>query len=192
MTGAPPGIYRVGIGNLQSVPSMLNETNNRQPRRQRRGNPGLREEIHDPYRSQRKSRAPAVCPECGAVYVRGHWSWKAAGAPWPGVTLTCPACRRTRERYPAGEVRLSGAFAIAHGSEALRLVANIERAENREHPLNRVMRVRRQPGEIVIETTDLHLPRRIGHAIEAAWGGELHTHYDEQGCFVRVGWRRDE
>jgi hypothetical protein len=171
---------------------MQNKPTTRAPRRQRRGNPGLREETHDPYRSVRKSRAPAACPECGAVYVRGHWAWKAPGARQPGVRLVCPACRRIRERYPAGELKLTGAFAIEHGSEALRLVDNIARAENREHPLNRVMRIRRLPGEIIIETTDVHLPRRIGHALEASWGGELHTHYDEAGCFARVGWRRDE
>jgi NMD protein affecting ribosome stability and mRNA decay len=171
---------------------MPDKANARNIRRLRRGNPGLREEIHDPYRSRRKSRAPAACPECGAVYVRGRWSWKAPGASQPGEKLVCPACRRITERYPAGEVRLSGAFAIAHGSEALRLVENIARTENREHPLNRVMRIRRQAAEIVIETTDLHLPRRIGHAVEAAWGGKLQTHYDEQGCFVRVAWRRDD
>jgi hypothetical protein len=159
--------------------------------RVRRGNPGLQEEIHDPYRSGRKPRAPVACPECGAVCVRGHWSWKVPRLPRPAAALRCPACRRIKDRYPAGEITIVGEFAIAHAAEALRLVENVVRAEAEEHPLNRVMGIRKAPAAIRIETTDIHLPRRIGHALERAWGGELSTHYDEQGCFVRVGWRRD-
>ena len=44
--------------------------------------------------------------------------------------------------------------------------------------------------DIVVTTTDIHLPRRIGHALEAAWDGELTTHYDEAGYFARVRWER--
>jgi hypothetical protein len=106
--------------------------------------------------------------------------------------LPCPACRRVNDRYPAGELTIAGAFAVAHASEALQLVDNVARAENREHPLHRVMHVHREADAIRIETTDIHLPRRIGHALEGTWGGELSTHYDEQGYFVRVGWRRDQ
>jgi hypothetical protein len=43
---------------------------------------------------------------------------------------------------------------------------------------------------VVITTTDVHLPRRIGHALEAAWGGTLKTQYDEAGYFARIGWER--
>jgi hypothetical protein len=42
-----------------------------------------------------------------------------------------------------------------------------------------------------IRTTGIHLPRRIGHAIVDAYKGELETHYDEAGHFLRVTWRRD-
>lgn len=171
---------------------MPNQRRIRPARRIRRGNPGLQEEIHDPYRSRGKPRAPVACPECGAVCVRGHWSWKAPTSPRPVAALVCPACRRIDDRYPAGELTIAGAFAIARASAALKLVQNIARVENREHPLNRIMRIRREPEAICIETTDVHLPRRIGHALERTWSGELTTHYDEQGCFVRVGWRRDE
>jgi hypothetical protein len=160
-------------------------------RRLPRGNPGLREEKHDPYRSTAKSRAPARCPECGAVYLRGRWTW----SPVPAATAAaqrCPACRRIDDRVPAGLITLSGAFVSAHESEALRLVRNVEKAELAEHPLHRIMSIRREGGKIEIETTDVHLPRRIGHAIEDAWDGTLRTHYDEEGHFARVDWVREE
>lgn len=160
-------------------------------RRLRRGNPGLREEIHDPYRSTAKSRGPARCPECGATYLRGRWRWERT----PSATaakLRCPACRRIDDRVPAGTVTLRGAFVAAHESEALKHVRNVEKEERQRHPLHRIMSIRSEPGNISIETTDVHLPRRIGHALEEAWGGSLSTHYDEEGYFARVDWVREE
>lgn len=43
---------------------------------------------------------------------------------------------------------------------------------------------------LVIKTTDIHLPRRIGEAMHRAFHGELHVHYDEENYFVRVEWWR--
>jgi len=43
-----------------------------------------------------------------------------------------------------------------------------------------------------VTTTDLHVARRIAHALESAWGGTLATHYDEGGYFVRIGWERND
>ena len=41
---------------------------------------------------------------------------------------------------------------------------------------------------IVIQTTDIHLPRRIGEAAERAFHGSLEEQFDERGYFVRVDW----
>ena len=159
-------------------------------RRQRLGNPRLQEEIHDTYHGQLKARGPRRCPDCGAIYVRGRWRWQTLMP--PPAALQCPACRRIHDRYPAGEVVLSGAFTASHADEILHLVRNIAAAENRDHPLHRVMDVRRGNGVIEITTTDVHLPRRIGHALEHAWRGILKTHYDEKGYFARVTWERND
>jgi hypothetical protein len=159
-------------------------------RRLAHGNPRLREEIHDPYRTPVKSRGPARCPQCGATYLKGRWTWQRLGKPI--ATLECPSCRRVRDRYPAGEITLRGSFAVEHADEIRSLVRNIEKAEHEEHPLHRIIALRRSRGTTVVTTTDLHLPRRIAHAVEAAWGGSLTTHYDEAGYFVRVDWVRDD
>jgi len=118
------------------------------PRRQNFGNPRLEEQIHDPYRGNRKVRTPRRCPQCGATYLRGRWRWQGLTPP-ATATLVCPACHRVNDRYPAGEVIVSGSFAVA-------------------------------------------LPRRMGHALEDAWRGVLKTHYDEQGCYARVTWERND
>lgn len=155
------------------------------------GNPRLEEEIHDPYRTPRKARSPARCSECGATYRKGRWTWERL-QPLPPATLLCPACRRIQDRYPAGEITIGGSFFVAHADEALRLVRNVANAEQRDHPLHRIAAITRKGGQAIVTTTDLHLPRRIAHALESAWGGKLATHYDESGYFVRIGWERND
>lgn len=154
------------------------------------GNPRPSEEIHDPYRTSRKAKAPASCADCGATYRKGRWTWERL-IPQPIAALVCPACRRVRDRVPAGEMTLRGRFYVEHADEILRLVQHVEKAEHTQHPLNRIMAIRRAAGSATVTTTDIHLPRRIGHALESAWDGELDTHYDEAGHFVRVTWERN-
>jgi hypothetical protein len=155
------------------------------------GNPRLTEEIHDPYRTPRKGRSPARCSDCGATYRMGRWTWERLQPP-PLASLVCPACRRVRDHYPAGEISIGGGFYVAHADEILRLVRNTAEAEHGDHPLHRIIAIARSGGQAVITTTDLHLPRRIAHALESAWHGRLETHYDEGGYFVRIGWQRDD
>jgi hypothetical protein len=161
------------------------------PRRLGHGNPRPAEEIHDPYWTPRKAKTPARCAECGATYRKGRWSWERI-MPQPPATLTCPACRRTHDGVPAGEVTVRGSFFVQHADEVLRVVRATEQAEQAQHPLHRIMAIRRAADSATITTTDIHLPRRIGHALESAWGGTLNTHYDEAGCFARIAWERND
>ena len=105
-----------------------------------------------------------------------------------------PLCQSPCRRYcrTANTVTLEGDFLREHSDEALHIARNVEKLENADHPLHRIMAIRREPARIEIDTTDVHLPRRLGHALETAWGGTLDTHYDEEGYFARVTWRRDE
>jgi len=163
----------------------------RQKRQQVRGNPHLQERSHDTYRSKAKLKGPVRCTECGATYVRGVWRWQAVVPPAPGKTV-CPACQRTLDRYPAGELTLSGSFLAAHHQEIEGLIRNTAENESREHPLHRIMEFKRRKGTLVVTTTDVHLPHRIGHALKDAWGGALATHYDDQGYYARVTWERND
>lgn len=150
----------------------------------------IREEVHDTYKLPGKLSEPTRCPQCGAVYHKGRWSWTATvGA--DAHDQLCSACHRENDHYPAGEVTLSGDFAIAHKDEILRLVHNIETTEKSEHPLNRIIEIRDLGDEIQITTTDVHLPRRIGKAIQDAWDGNLDIHFDAGGYFASIVWRRD-
>lgn len=49
-----------------------------------------------------------------------------------------------------------------------------------EHPLHRITGVEEQDDAILVRTTDIHLPRRIGEALRHACRGELECHYEEE------------
>jgi NMD protein affecting ribosome stability and mRNA decay len=150
----------------------------------------MQEHIHDPYKTPHKLPEPTVCPECGAVFHHGRWEWSAK-APPNAFRASCQACHRVRDKYPAGLVTLSGAFVRTHKDELLQLAHHQESAEKQAHPLHRIMRIEEHPDSISIETTDLHLPRRIAEAVEHAYRGELQLHYDREGHFLRANWRRE-
>jgi len=102
----------------------------------------------------------------------------------------CRACHRIHDK-PAGEVILSGSFLAKHAQEIIDLARNTEKGEREDHPLQRIVSIKEDGDALVISTTDIHLPRRLGHAIVDAYKGDLDTHYDREGYFVRIKWRRD-
>jgi NMD protein affecting ribosome stability and mRNA decay len=151
-----------------------------------------RERVHDTYALRKKLPEPTRCPDCGAYYHNGRWTWTAASGPGgqPPTAHVCAACQRIKDAYPAGVVDISGGFAAAHRDEIIALARNIEQQEKQLHPMNRIMAIAEQDGELQITTTDVHLPHRIGHALRDAWEGELSMHYDDAGYFLAVEWHR--
>jgi hypothetical protein len=148
--------------------------------------------ILDSYKQPAKMHEPVVCPQCHAVYHQGRWQWMD-NPPEGANEHTCQACHRINDRYPAGILTLEGPFVAAHKDEMISLAHNQEKAEKPEHPLNRIMSIEEEaPDRLVISTTDIHLPRRIGVAIARAYHGTLSEHFDEGGYFMRMNWHRAE
>jgi hypothetical protein len=143
---------------------------------------------HDPYQAKQKYAEPTVCSDCRAVFARGRWQW--GDAPQGAHEARCPACRRVRDKLPAGFVKLQGAFVASHREELIRLARNEETREKGEHPLQRIMGIDEAADGVVITTTDIHLPQRIGEALKHAYHGDLDLHYGEDEYSVRVQWRR--
>lgn len=156
---------------------------------QRRQDRLIHEWVHDPYKSKRKLPDPTVCPQCGAVFHEGRWTWLTP--PKEAHEELCPACQRVRDKYPAGFLSLHGGFLDQHEQEIINLARNEERAETAEHPLHRIMQIEKQVDGILITTTDIHLPRRIGEALHRAYQGELDFHYIEEGSSLHVHWQRE-
>jgi hypothetical protein len=114
------------------------------------------------------------------------WRWAAASE--SGEKTFCAACRRINDNLPAGVVTLYGIFGRHQIDEIVRLARHQEDTEKREHPLNRIIGIDEEDEAIVITTTDIRLPRRIGAAVKRAFRGKLEEDFDDAGHFVRVTW----
>ena len=102
----------------------------------------------------------------------------------------CPACRRVRERLPAGYVSLGGPFLQAHRGEILNLVRRCEMNESGRHTLERIMSIEAVPRGVFVTTTGIHLARRIGDALHDAYKGRLRLRYSKAEKLLRVSWIR--
>ncbi len=146
-----------------------------------------RDESHDPTRPRKKLSDPTVCPECGASYHEGRWTWRPG--PVDAPRSLCSACERIRDGYAAGFVTVTGAFALARRDEVVRIARNVEEREKRDHPINRIMDVSDDDEELVLQTTEPHLAQAIGKALRGALQGDLELGFDED--VVRVRWSRE-
>lgn len=153
-----------------------------------RGDRMIHEEKNDTYRMRKKLHEPTACPKCNAVYHEGRWKWM--DRPSDANEELCPACHRIHDEYPAGIVTLKGDFLETHMEEISRMARHEEKNENSEHPLHRIMKISESDEGLIITTTDIHLPRRIGEALNHSYQGELALDYDDEGYFIRVSWSR--
>lgn len=146
------------------------------------------ERVSDPYRARGKWPEPTACPECGAIFHHGHWQW---GEATPGAEQhLCPACQRTRDRVPAGQLTLKGAFFVEHRAEILSLIHNAEAKAKAEHPLERIMAIGEEADGAVVTFTDAHLAHGVGEALHHAYQGELDSAYTDEDAILRISWSR--
>ena len=148
----------------------------------------FQELVHDSYKASRKLAEPTRCPECGAVFHKGRWTWGVA--PAGAHEEKCPACHRIHDKFPAGYVSLKGEFFRAHREQVLQLVKNREAKEKAEHPLERIMGVEETASGATVTTTNTHLARDIAEALHSAYKGDLDYHYNKQDNLLRASWSR--
>ena len=77
-----------------------------------------------------------------------------------------------------------------HRDELIKLARTTEQRERDQHPLQRIMEIKDDGNRIDITTTDIHVARRIGEAIQSAYEGELDINYGPEDYVVRIGWSR--
>lgn len=142
----------------------------------------------DPYQASGHYREPSVCGDCGAHFHEGHWTWD--DAPESATIARCPACRRVRDKLPAGALVLEGPFVPGHLQELLELLRDEAERERREHPLQRLMEIVAQPRRIQCATTDIEMPQRLGEAVRRRFDGVLTVRVDPLSYSARVYWRR--
>ena len=148
----------------------------------------FKELVHDSYKSSQKLHEPTRCPECGAVFQAGRWTWGTA--PAGAHEEKCPACHRIHDRFPAGFVALKGEFFRAQREQILQLIKHHEAKEKAEHPLERLMGIEDTSEGVVVTTTDTHLARDIAEAVHNAYKGDLDYHYNKEDNLLRASWSR--
>lgn len=148
------------------------------------------EVVHDTYKERRKLPEPTRCPRCAAVYRSGRWTWRKSSG--PAHRTLCPACRRLRDRFPAGYVSMTGRFFRQHREEILALVQHCAQREGAEHPLERIMAIEPMRGGTLVTTTSIHLARLIAEELRRSHKGELGFRYNRAENLLRAAWRRDE
>lgn len=141
---------------------------------------------HDSYKMPGKLKEPTVCKTCGALYHKGRWTWEAK--PAGAEQITCPACLRIEDKNPKGFLTVKGPYKTQHRDQVMGIIRNTEAQEKQAHPLARIMTIEDRAGDLVILTTDSHLPRRIGEALKHAHHGELDIQYDQDEDFIRIIW----
>lgn len=142
----------------------------------------------DSYRELAKMPSAARCPECGAAYVNGRWTWNPAP---PGAYMhACPACQRIHDELPAGYVALQGSFLAEHREDILNLARAREARAKEDHPLQRIIAIEAVSDGIIITTTDAHLARGIAVAVHEAFKGTLDMTYSPGENLLRASWKR--
>ena len=148
----------------------------------------FQELVHDSYKSSHKLHEPTRCPECGAVFHKGRWTWGTA--PTDAHEEKCPACHRIHDKFPAGYVTLKGEFFREHREQILELVKNHEAKEKAEHPIERIMRIEDTEDGVLVTITDTHLASDIAEALHKAYKGDLDYHYNKADNLLRAHWSR--
>ena len=148
---------------------------------------GVAQRNPEVYRKATKPSGAQRCTECGLVEYRGRWSRRAPGRLRLADGL-CPACRRVRERYPAGTVRVPKKL-CGDRDALVRLIRNTEKAEAAEHPLERLMDIKESGGNLVVTTTGVHLARQVAHQLARQFHRKPHFRYAEGESLVRVDWK---
>ncbi|MCX8052289.1 MAG: BCAM0308 family protein [Armatimonadetes bacterium] len=171
-------------------------------------------EFSDPYIDEENLPEGSVCKRCGAINSSGRWyppdyqnprskeehssstdTTRKAGSPSPtanaNTEVVCPACRKLRDHAPGGILKLTGGFVWEHKDEILNLIRNESNKALNVNPLERIMSLRAENGEIEITTTNEKLAQRIGKAIYKAYSGSIEYKWSEDNKLVRVAWHRD-
>ena len=157
------------------------------------------DESRDSYLNQNPSREPARCPVCGNIYANKRWyrnDQYELNEDEDALSFMCPGCRKVKDNYYYGELRISGSFLKNHRQEISGLIQNEVHRRQEKNPLSKLVEVEVEKneetarGEVIFHTTNAKLAELLGRALENAFGGELEVQKSEP--ITRVNWWRDK
>jgi len=146
----------------------------------------------DMYLPRLDPKGVIQCSGCGAFHYRRHWSLTPPGGFSTQIhshPVLCPACRKSAERFPGGELTLRGIERENRG-ELSRLLRNEEMRAREKNPLERIMQLHAANDGWRVETTTEKLAQRLGRSIKKARGGKLTYKWGHNNKFVRVIWEK--
>ena len=141
---------------------------------------------HDPYQARAKPDGPALCPDCGLVFLRDRW--KRAAAPAGAHPTRCPACLRVNDGFAAATLSIRGTSLERDRDGLERQIRAFAARRNALHPLQRIMAIAVDDGEMTVTTTDLHLAQGIAKSLHRARKGNLTIHFDKRQYSLRIAW----
>jgi len=149
----------------------------------------------DPYLLGLPPEELAVCKVCGVVWHSKHWSLPneklTNDAADKSAETTCPACRKSQDKYPEGFVIIKGSFAVEHKEEIINLLHNKEAHALHINPLERIMDIKDNGEVIEVSTTTDKLAQRIGRMLHKAFGGNVEYKWSSDVKLARVYWSRE-
>ncbi len=156
------------------------------------GRSDTKPKLSDPYLLAKAYQEPTVCPSCRLVFHKKRWLRDEhifAEVSTVAHKHKCPACRKIEDHYYMGQVVASGDFFLPIKDEIVNLIHNQEKKESFRNPLARIMSLKYQSNNLVVETTTDNLAVMIGKAIQRSYNGELKVNFND-GKIARVHWSR--
>ncbi|MBI5664059.1 MAG: ATPase [Nitrospirae bacterium] len=149
----------------------------------------------DPYLMSELISGTAVCKKCHAVFISKRWSLDedlySKTVDRKDITkVVCAACRKVKDQFPGGIVKLKGEFLTEHRNEILNLIKNEEQRAKGFNPLERIMSINDIKSGIEITTTNEKLAQRIGKSLQKAYQGRVFYKWSDDTKLLRAEWER--
>jgi len=149
----------------------------------------------DPYLLSDGTNGISVCKKCHAIFHNKRWYldedlYKKLVAQKNIRKILCPACRKVKDKFPGGILRLKGEFLKDHKSEILNLIKNEEERARGFNPLERIMGINSIKTGLEITTTNEKLAQRIGKSLQKAYQGKIEYKWSSDTKLLRAEWKR--
>jgi NMD protein affecting ribosome stability and mRNA decay len=153
------------------------------------------ESTADPYLLSEVIKGTAVCKKCHAVFISKRWTldeklYSKTIDHKDTTRVVCAACRKVKDQFPGGIVKLKGTFLAGHKNEILNLIKNEEQRARGYNPLERIMSINDIKCGIEITTTNEKLAQRIGKSLQKAYQGKVHYKWSDDTKLLRAEWER--
>jgi NMD protein affecting ribosome stability and mRNA decay len=149
----------------------------------------------DPYLFSEVINGMAVCKKCHAIFNNKRWTldedlYNEKIGQKGTCKVVCPACRKVKDKFPGGIIRLKGGFLADHKDEILHLIKNEEQRAKGFNPLERIMSIHDIKSGIEITTTNEKLAQRIGKRLQKAYQGRVYYKWSDDTKLLRAEWER--